>query len=577
MILEFFLGTTMKAFDYKNAYCELSFIPDEVDGKKVYNVHLNGEHSIYMTDEFVEALMDENDEGKNIDQIKRNEQIFLVNNNDDGFRGNVLNQKIILDLPKNSEEPLKLRDFYLASTRYSEKLKDTQDFLLFTKGDGLIFKFANNDIETKTFYIRDMDARGKTIIDIDSEDGVCDSIMINALKNTYNAPNTYFSFKGFKNEEGKPSSIFVRNFGVSTIVKGDDYCYPKFSTNSLYLRDGSIGSKTDDLANDFTIQSKENIFMLNTNLTIEPDENNKDKNSFGIEANKIELQDVDGELKGSLIVSKEIEIVSKGEKSYIDIKESEINGAFVYENIDHKRSLLRLINVNADLGNSYLQCQGQVELENVAIKNNDKVGFKNVSLYCSEVKNLFQLIEVNACYTSFDNVYVGDTETGGFGFLKIGDKDDSPDSSILYTFKNVNIYLESADTFIVKGDNALSFTSCDFNGNTYIETKSSNPSTFYKVSATNSKFTNSSLRFSSHDGSGTIINNSEIEGNFVCDSVKEIASSYLENVKLESLDKVESCYLSAYIYENDGKRSSLINVNSNEEKILPKDTQVEIL
>jgi hypothetical protein len=573
----------MKKFSYKNTHCLLDFIPDEVDGQRVYNVHLNGEHSIYMTEEFVKALMDDSGEGKNIDQIKRNEQIFLVNNNDDGFRGNILNQKIILDLPKNSEEPLKLRDFYLASTRYSEKLEETltvrltQDFLLFTKGDGLIFKFANNDIETKTFYIRDMDARGKTIIDIDSEDGVCDSIMINALKNTFNAPNIYFSFKGLKDEEGKPSSIFVRNFGVSTIVKGDDYCYPKFSTSSLYLRDGSIGSKTSGLTDDFIIKAKDGIFMLNTNLTFEPDESNKDKGSFGIEAKKMETQDIDGEVKGSLIVSKELEIESKGEKSYIDIKESKIDGAFVYKNIDRKRSLLRLQNVNADLGNSYLQCQSEIELENVTIKNNDKIGFKNVSLYCSEVKKVFQLIGVNACYTSFDNVYVGNTETDSLSYLKIGDKNDSPDSSILHTFKNVNIYLEGADTFIVKGGNALSFTSCDFDGNTYIETKSNNPSIFYKVSGVNSKFTNSSLRFSSHDGSGTIINNSEIEGDFVCDSVREIAASYLENVKLESLDRVDSCYLSAYIYENDGKRSNLINVNSNEEKILPKDTKLEIL
>ena len=573
----------MKKISYKNTHCLLDFIPDEVDGKKVYNVYLNGEHSIYMTDEFVEALMDENDEGKNIDQIKRNEQIFLVNNNDNGFRGNTLNQKIILDLPKNSEEPLKLRDFYLASTRYSEKLEDTltvrltQDFLLYTKGDGLIFKFANNDIETKTFYIRDMDARGKTIIDIDSEDGVCDSIMINALKNTYNAPNIYFSFKGLKNEEGKPSSIFVRNFGVSTIVKGDDYCYPKFSTSSLYLRDGSIGSKTDDLANDFTIKSKENIFMLDSNLTFEPNENNIENSEFGIKANKIEFQNIDAGIRGSFIVSKDIEVESEREKSYFSIQDTKIDGGFVYTNIDKMRGFVRLIDVNVNVGKSYIQGQGSIELENVTIQNNDKVSLKNVNLYCAEVKKVFQLIGVNACYTSFDNVYVGDTETGGFGFLKIGDKNDSPDSSILHTFKNVNIYMEGADTFIVKGGNALSFTNCDFNGNTYIETKSSNPSISYKVSATNSKFTNSSLRFSSNDDSGTIINNSEIEGNFVCDSVKEISASYLENVKLESLDRVESCYLQAFIYENDGKRSNLINVNSNEEKILPKDTKLEIL
>jgi hypothetical protein len=573
----------MKKISYKNPHCLLDFIPDVIDGKKVYNVHLNGEHSIYMTDEFVEALMDENDEGKNIDQIKRNEQIFLVNNNDDGFRGNVLNQKIILDLPKNSEEPLKLRDFYLASTRYSEKLKDTltvrltQDFLLFTKGDGLIFKFANNDIETKTFYIRDMDARGKTIIDIDSEDGVCDSIMINALKNTYNAPNTYFSFKGFKNEEGKPSSIFVRNFGVSTTLKGDNYYYPTFSTNSLYLRDGSIGSKTSGLANDFIVKAKENIFMLDSNLTFEPNENNIENSEFGIKANKIEFQNIDAGIRGSFIVSKDIEVESEREKSYFSIQDTKIDGGFVYTNIDKMRGFVRLIDVNVNVGKSYIQGQGSIELENVTIQNNDKVSLKNVNLYCAEVKKVFQLIGVNACYTSFDNVYVGDTETGGFGFLKIGDKGDSPDSSILNTFKNVNIYLEGADTFIVKGGNALSFMNCDFDGNTYIETKSSNPNIFYKVSGVNSKFTNSSLRFSSHDGSGTMINDSEIEGNFVCDSVKEISASYLENVKLESLDRVESCYLSAYIYENDGKRSNLINVNSNEEKILPKDTKLEIL
>lgn len=565
-----------KTFD--GSIFDLNFEPTTLDGHEVYDVRNEHGHYCYMTPEMVNKIL-ENRPGKDEKYIDSFSFALSISINNSVK----LKNKIVLDLPKNSEEPLKLRDFYLASTRYNEKLEETltvrptQDFLLFTKGDGLIFKFANNDIETKTFYIRDMDARGKTIIDIDSEDGICDSIMINALKNTYNAPNIYFSFKGFKNEEGKPSSIFIRDFGVSTILKGDDYFYPKFSTNSLYLREGSIGSKTDDPANDFTIKSKENIFMLSTNLTIEPDEKNRDKNSFGIEANKIEFQNIDADIRGSFVVSKDIEIESEKEKSCFSIQDTKIDGGFVYTNIDKMRGFVRLIDVNVNVGKSYLQGQGSVELENVTIQNNDKVSLKNVSLYCSEVKKVFQLIGVNACYTSFDNVYVGDTETGGFGFLKIGDKDDSPDSSILNTFKNVNIYMDGADTFIVKGGNPLSFTSCDFDGNTYIETKSNNPSTFYKVSATNSKFTNSSLRFSSHDGSGTMINNSEVEGNFVCDSVKEISASYLENVKLESLDRAESCYLSAYIYENDGKRSNLINVNSNEDKKLPNDTKLEIL
>ena len=111
----------MKKISYKNPHCLLDFIPDEVDGEKVYNVLLNGEHSIYMTEEFVEALMDENGEGKNIDQIKRNEQIFLVNNNDDGFRGNVLNQKIILDLPNKIDDATFLKSFNLFPCTYASK------------------------------------------------------------------------------------------------------------------------------------------------------------------------------------------------------------------------------------------------------------------------------------------------------------------------------------------------------------------------------------------------------------------------------------------------------------------------
>ena len=336
--------------------------------------------------------------------------------------------------------------------------------------------------------------------------------------------------------------------------------------------------KKKTLTNDFFIKSKENITIIDSSLTFEPNDDGKNKSEFGIEAKKINIEKINGTIKGLLSVSKDIEFESSGERSYAEIKSTKITGGLVYsKSSNSKSSSLHLINVEADLSNSYLDCQNSVELENVTIKNNDKVTLKNVSLYCSEIKNLFQLIRVNAYYTSFDNVYVGNTETDSLSYLKIGDKNDSPDSSILHTFKNVNIYLEGGDTFIVKGGNPLSFTSCDFDGNTYIETKSRNPSIFYKVSATNSKFTDSSLRFSSDDGSGTTINNSEIEGNLVCDSVKEIASSYLENVKLESLDKVESCYLSAYIYENKEKRSSLINVNSNEEKILPKDTKLEIL
>jgi hypothetical protein len=573
----------MRKFSYKNPHCLLEFTPDKVDGKKVYNVHINGQHSIYMTEEFVKALMDDNGEEKNIDRIQTNDEIFLANNENSDFKGNILNQKIILDMPKENKEPLNFNDFHLGPTRYGEKLEETltirpiENFLLFSKGNGLIFKFAGNDIEAKNFSIRDMNARGKTIIDIDCEDGVCKDVSINALKNTFNGPDIYFSFKGFRDEDKKPSSIYIRNFGVSTTIKGEEYCYSKFSASSLYVIDGSIGSKSNDLGKDFLIEAKKNIFMLDANLTLEPDENNIENSEFGIKANKIEFQKIDAGIRGSFVVSKDIEIGSEKEKSYFSIQNTKIDGGFVYANINKMRAFVRLIDVNANVGKSYLQCQGSIELENVVIQNNDKVSLKNVNLYCAEIKKVFQLIGVNAYYTKFDNVFLENTRADSLISLEIGEKNKEIDSSFLNNFKNVNIYIKNNETFIAKGNNPLSFTSCDFEGDTFIETKNSNPNSSYKISAVNSKFIDSSLSFSSNGSSETIINNSEIKGELVCDSVNEITTSCIQNVKLNSLDKVESCYLQDYNHKSDEKETSLISVNSDDRKILPNDTQMELL
>ena len=569
----------MKKFSYKNPHCLLDFIPDKVDGKKVYNVHINGEHSIYMTEEFVKALMDDNGKEKNIDRIHTNDAISLAHNENSDFKGNILNQKIILDMPKDSKEPLNFKDFHLAPTKYGEKLEETltirpiESFILFSKGNGLIFKFAGNDVEARNFSIIDMNTRGKTIIDIDCEDGVCKNIIINALKNTLNGPNIYFSFKGFRDEDKKPSSIYIRNFGVSTALKGEEYCYPKFSAYSLYVIDGSIGSKSNDLGKVFLIEAKKNIFMLDANLILEPDESSE----FGIKANKIEFQKIDADIRGSFIVSKDIEIESEKEKSYFSIQNTKIDGGFVYQNINKMRAFVRLINVKANVGRSYLQGLGSIELENVTIQNNDKVSLKNVNLYCSETKKVFQLIGVNAYYTRFDNVFLENTRANSLISLEIGEKNKEIDSSFLNNFKNVNIYLKNNETFIAKGNNPLSFTSCDFEGDTFIETKNSNPNSSYKISAVNSKFIDSSLSFSSNDGSETTINNSEIKGELICNSVKEITTSCIQNVKLNSLDKVESCYLQDYNHKSDEKETSLISINSDDKKILPNDTQMELL
>ena len=95
----------MKAFTYKNAYCELSFKPDKLQGREVYNVSVNGEHAIYMTEELVKVLQVKNKNGDaNIDNIKKDltlnnfigKEPTLPGDEDlpgiDKWRGNVMSQ-----------------------------------------------------------------------------------------------------------------------------------------------------------------------------------------------------------------------------------------------------------------------------------------------------------------------------------------------------------------------------------------------------------------------------------------------------------------------------------------------------
>ena len=594
----------------------VNFIPEMVDDLEVYSVvNKNNEHCGYITEDLFNFLMEQDPEEK------ENKALFHralgVDDEEKEEETLIFGKKIILDV-SNTKDINDFEKIILSPVTYTKgakplTIKIGTFFCIQNQGKLLDINVKSDFIECDNFLVSNLTSTTLNI-DLNNKSPYFGGIHLYGIENFQN-PGGEINLHIKANSKNGYSSINIHQLTIDSEkigVKNPLHIGFEFGDGVLNASGARIdipSSEKSTKKDYYMIGSATNgVDLGNSEITFLDGGSDKcsylkAKGLLHAYSSKLRIGGtniVNGDLtysgnerKKALLIFKNftshsnlnIKSSADGLFNFIDttisngkkIITSEINGAFVYENIDHKRSLLRLINVNADLGNSYLQCQGQVELENVAIKNNDKVGFKNVSLYCSEVKKVFQLIGVNAYYTSFDNVYVGDTETGGFGFLKIGDKGDSPDSSILNTFKNVNIYMEGADTFIVKGGNALSFTSCDFNGNTYIETKSSNPSISYKVSATNSKFTNSSLRFSSHDGSGTMINDSEIEGNFVCDSVKEIASSYLENVKLESLDKVESCYLSAYIYENDGKRSSLINVNSNEDKKLPNDTKLEIL
>ena len=119
----------MRAFAYKNTYCDLSFEPDKLQGRDVYNVSVGGEHAIYMTKELVEALHVKNKNGvASIDNIKKDltlnnfigKEPTLPGDEDlpgiDKWRGNVMSQYILLDLPSSGE--VKYSEFYLTPTLY---------------------------------------------------------------------------------------------------------------------------------------------------------------------------------------------------------------------------------------------------------------------------------------------------------------------------------------------------------------------------------------------------------------------------------------------------------------------------
>ena len=161
----------MKSFTYKNAYCDLSFEPDKLQSREVYNVSVNGEHSIYMTKELVEALQVKNKNGvASIDNIKKDltlnnfigKEPTLPGDEDlpgiDKWRGNVMSQYILLDLPRNGG--INYSEFYLTPTLYRKgtsevvTIRPHYTYLISNSKRDLYLKINGNDLEVNNLLIK---------------------------------------------------------------------------------------------------------------------------------------------------------------------------------------------------------------------------------------------------------------------------------------------------------------------------------------------------------------------------------------------------------------------------------------
>ena len=273
----------MKAFTYKNTYCDLSFEPDKLQGRDVYNVSVNGEHSIYMTKELVEALQVKNKNGvASIDNIKKDltlnnfigKEPTLPGDEDlpgiDQWRGNVMSQYILLDLPHNGE--INYSEFYLTPTLYRKDasevvtIRPTYSYLISNSKRDLYLKINGNDLEVNNLLIKNKNKKSKTTIELNLLDNIADNISFVDLHGDETDP-VYFYFEKQKKSDHDPQ-IEVENLILPYKEVDGEPRYMKFIGSDLVTQNVKVLDKYDVIHDECYLKSEDAIFLKNTNISI---------------------------------------------------------------------------------------------------------------------------------------------------------------------------------------------------------------------------------------------------------------------------------------------------------------------
>lgn len=557
----------MKAFTYKNTYCYLSFKPDKLQGKDVYNVSVGGEHAIYMTKELVEALQVKNKKGiASIDNIKKDltlnnflgKEPTLPGDKDlpgiDQWRGNVMSQYILLDLPSSGE--INYSEFYLTPTIYRKDasevvtIRPTFHYLISNSKRDLLLKVKDNDLEAYNIFIKNTNKKSRTTIELSLLDNVVGNINIRGLQGHEDDP-AYFYFET-KNKVDHEIQIEIDNLTLPYKEVDREPRYIKFIGSDLVAENIKIIDDHNIIHDECYLKSEGIIYIKNSNLSI----SFGDRSAIGIDAKeKINMEFCNLDLRGLTSIGEQLSINGmKGNLLKATLSSTSIDGSLRYrvaDNLQKSEIFLMHANIKIGKGNS-VRLYEDVSIRNTKIENMGDLSLRNVALEAVTAKNISNLNLANIYYANFDNFSLENNNYDDKINFNIG----SPrqDREKIKHFKNCTVTLEEGESFDMVSSYHFEANNSSFKGSTMIKLMpaylmpfgEAEPDMSLKVN--NSLFSNTyvSLTYSSKEPSECLIESSEIKRFLRAKNLFSVNSAFLDEVELANVSKINTLSLKNY-------------------------------
>ena len=582
----------MKKFSYKNSHCLLDFVPDEIDGKKVYNVLLNGEHAIYMTKELVEALHVKNKNGvASIDNIKKDltlnnfigKEPTLPGDEDlpgiDKWRGNVMSQYILLDLPSSGE--VKYSEFYLTPTIYRKNtsevvtIRPTFSYLISNSKRDLLLKVKGNDLEAYNIFIKNTNKKSKTTIELNLLDNIVGNINIKGLQGHENDP-VYFDFET-KNKVDHEIQIEINNLTLPYTLpnqkRGKEPSYVTFSGSDFVAENVKFIDNFKIVHNDCFLKSEGIIYLKNSDISISSGAGFV----IGIDAKeKINMEYCNLDLRGLTSIGEQLSINGmKGNLLKATLSSSSIDGSLKYRVTDVlQKSEIFLMHANINVGKgNCVRLYEDVSIRNTTIENTSDLSLRNVALEAVTAKNISNLNLANIYYANLENFSLENKNDGDKINFNIG----SPrqDREKIKHFKNCTVTLKEGESFDMVSSYSFEANNSSFEGTTMIKLMpaylmpfgEAEPNMSLKVN--NSLFSNAyvSLTYSAKEPPESIIESSEIKNHLKAKDLFSVRTAFLDEVQLANVSKINTLSLQNYTNVDNPLPIVLDGLASNSDKI----------
>lgn len=592
----------MKAFTYKNAYCELSFEPDKLQDRDVYNVSVNGEHAIYMTKELVEAIQVRDKKGDaNINSIKKDltlnnflgKEPTLPGDEDlpgiDQWRGNVMNQYILLDLPHDGK--IKYSEFYLTPTLYRENTSEVvtirphYTYLISNSKRDLSLKISDNDLEAYNIFIKNTNKKSKTTIELNLLDNIVGNINIKGLQGYENDP-AYFYFETKKKADHEVH-IEVNNLALPYKKLVGEPRYMKFIGSDFVAENVKFIDDHNIVHDECYLKSEGAIYIKHSNLFISFGAGS----AIGIDAKeKINMEYCNLDLRGLTSIGEQLSINGmKGDLLKATLSSSSIDGSLKYRVTDVlQKSEIFLMHANINVGKeNSVRLYEDVSIRNTTIENTSDLSLRNVALEAVTAKNISNLNLANIYYADLENFSLENQNDGDKINFNIG----SPrqDREKIKHFKNCTVTLKEGESFDMVSSYNFEANNSSFRGNTMIKLMpaylmpfgEAEPDMSLKVD--NSLFSNAyvSLTYSAKEPPESVIESSEIKNHLRAKDLFSVRTAFLDEVQIANVSKINTLSLQNYINVDnpspivlDGSASTSEEIKKPNASIITTDIEV---